>query len=469
MITKNISQNGEKSVDGILASLVPSASKGKDQMNVEVQSSNSPGVLLNKDYELPEKIMTPKGIATRTVSMSGVEKYGKVQEQAARIDYGSKKSQSFIGVDIDFGIPIEDLVNLIIELLQREYIEDGDEGAMAILSVIDPIKRWVNGGNVTAQEMEQINMAKWASLESLITASKVFYSEDQNAYNTLLMDRLQDAIKGLDPLSSLFFMSGEEALSYMQDKVAGASMSLYNYTKPISPYEGSRNSQSAKEKLLNNPWYISHVMAISQGNPELLEQLEMAATAPYITDLEAKVVNEIMRHHDQLADQKKMLQEEFGYDTMNSIFSQIQSTGGTLQELLDMNFYLYDTAIDDEIRKGLEQVNKITVNFDNYFDSLVDFDPQKEYNINNAVKKFGELTSKDLDIPTKYNNIFQQMVPVNYDTDPDIAKFIEKRRDPTYTPTSKSKDQWESQKEKRMMDIELERLKDAYAKFTTTD
>ncbi|NCB03302.1 MAG: hypothetical protein EOM67_14280, partial [Spirochaetia bacterium] len=374
MIKKNITQNGSKSLDGVLSIFSPNSVIGKKQEKVEAQASTSPGVILNKDYELPEKMITDRGMAVKTISMSGLERLGEAEKKAQQIDYGSKQKGSFIGIDVDFGVSVEDLVNLTRELLIRGYIDEDDKTLLTMNSLMDPIRRWVNGKEITTQEAEQINTLKVNMIDVLDVAGKRFYGEDKNAYETLLMDNIQKSVKDLKPMAKLYFMDGNEAMDLMHSELRNASASTYNYTKTLSPYDSSRNSQTAKSKLLNNPWYLSHVRAMGMDNPELLDQLEKSASFPYITDLEAKMINEISKHHDQLKTQQDMLKEEFGWEHMNKVFSEIQEGGGTLQELLDMKFYLYDTAIDDEIRNSLSNIEKVSVSFDNWYNSTIDLD-----------------------------------------------------------------------------------------------
>ena len=383
---KNILQNGEKTTGGALSSLVPFAKAPKSQMNVEVQKDQT-NFLPNIDFNLPEKISTNEGIMTRVSSPTAISSYNKIASRANMIDY-ENKSVGYSGIHPNYGVAIEDLLKFYSSLISRGLVDKNLVGYTATNAIVELLVPEIlaerETGEISQRYVELSNRFKTAMYDVLKTAEGNFYRKDQNAYNTALMDQIKEYTEVTEEVAKLSRMDGKQAADFISEKLSTAKANIYDYQKTESPYKTDKTSKFAKEKILNNQWYLSYVNSISESNPELFEQLEMSASSPYITNIEEKVIQTILQNNNELMNQKQLLEDEYGWEYMNNIFSAPQSNGASLNDLLNMRWELDKTALDDEIESSFGDIEVPLGTLEKYYSSI---DSSSKNSYTNSEKK----------------------------------------------------------------------------------
>ena len=397
MYQKNIFQDGSKTVEGVVSILSPYSQEIKSQEKVEAQKSTANSILPNIDYGLPRQISTDKGLAILHESEEAKALYYNRAQQANMVDYSKKKSMSAIGIDINFGASLNETIQLMLALLERGLMEENSESSKILNTIYDHVANYTKNGVISEALVEGAARLKISMLEDLNTAKGVFYGQNPNAYQTMLMDQIEDYISRIKPILPIFTMDGKEAAEYMDSEINKAYNSVFNYVKTDSPHTTKRTSSLAKERLMNNPWYMGYISEMQKTSPDLVEQLYLASQSPYITDLEEKVIREILAHNDEIKRQKNILKEELGWDQMMAIYDAPQASGGSLNQLLDMEWDLNKTATDDAIHKAITQAPKIGLNFDDYYNSTTNYNPELT-----ASLKAAQAQSGDVDLSTGY-------------------------------------------------------------------
>jgi len=374
----NILQNGEKSTNSIIAAFSPMTVEGKDQKKVETQQVNSSELLLNKDYTLPQTMLQNNKLLVLKENSKAKKIYEKTLYDAQNINYEQRKINSFDGIGIDFGSPLLDVVDMIVSLSERvdengiALIDDHGRTFELLVSIAPDISEYKKTGKISDVLASSANKLKNAFYTELKTAKdKYYFSDPESAGNTILMDSMEKMLADLSGLSEIALKGPEESVEYMQQKLVSASNSVYNYVKADDILTSSKTSKNAKTRLINNPWYLGYVEAIKDSSPDLVDSLSASAEVPYITDIEEKTIRAIMQNASEVNRQKQILEDEFGWKKMNEIFSAPQSNGASFNDLLQMQWDLKKTALDDEIEDSIGSLGKLSIGYDSYLESNV--------------------------------------------------------------------------------------------------
>lgn len=374
----NILQNGEKSTDSIIAAFSPMSVKGKDQQKVETQQTNSSEILLNKDYSLPQTMLQNNNLLVLKENSKAKETYQKALYDAQNINYEQRKAGSFDGIGIDFGASLLDVVDMIVSLSERvdengtPLISDNGRTFELLVSLAPDIAEYKKTGKISNTLSSSANVLKDSFYSELKTAKdKYYFSDPETSGNTLLMDQMEKMLADLSGLSEISLKGPEESVEYMQQKLVSVSNSVYNYVKADDILTTSKTSKNAKARLINNPWYVGYLDAIKDSSPDLVDSLMASAEVPYITEIEEKTIRAIMQNASEINRQKEILEEEFGWQKMNEIFSAPQENGASFNDLLQMQWDLNKTALDDEIENSIGLLGKISMGYDSYLDSNV--------------------------------------------------------------------------------------------------
>lgn len=374
----NILQNGEKSTDSIIAAFSPMSVKGKDQQKVETQQTNSSEVLLNTDYALPQTMLQNNNLVVLKENSKAKQMYEKALYDAQNIDYEKRKANSYDGIGLDFGVPLLDVINMMSLLSKRidengtPLIDDNGRSFELLVSLIPDISEYKKTGKISDKLKYAGNKLKNSFYTELKTAKdKYYFSDPDTNGNTILMDQMEKMLADLSGLSEILLKGPEESVKYMQQKLVSVSNSVYNYVKADDILTTSKTSKNAKARLINNPWYVGYLDAIKDSSPDLVDSLMASAEVPYITDIEEKTIRAIMQNASEINRQKEILEEEFGWQKMNEIFSAPQENGASFNDLLQMQWDLNKTALDDEIENSIGSLGKISIGYDSYLDSNV--------------------------------------------------------------------------------------------------
>lgn len=428
---KNIFQNGDKTVDGVVATIVPFSATPKKEINISAQNDQSNFTI---DNNLPSIISGEKGLMALQTSHDGIQKYSNISKNAQLIDYSSKKKNSFDGIDLSYGGDIEELLQFYSYLMSRDLIDEDISSTQitnGLVNLLVPeILAYRETGQKSSQFVKLANDFKLQMYEVVSTAEGKFYGQNKsNAYNTQLMDRIKGYQEDLKDFVNLYSMDGNEAMSYMSDKLTKAKASLYDYQNTESPYTTSRTSKNAKDRLLNNPWYLSYVNSVSSSHPELYEQLNMSATVPYITDMEETVIRRLLEHNSELSKQKSLIQDEYGWEKMNEIFDAKQANGASLNDLLDLTWELNKTAVDDQVEDSIAQTSPVTINFDTYLDSGISYTTPKSSSIDSKsasdiiVTEGQKAPEGTTQANMRFDKLTKKMVPIDYEEDKKLPRL----------------------------------------------
>ena len=442
MYTKNLLQNGYKTVEGALATIVPFNKAPKKEINVEAQV-NATNFLPMTDFNLPSKISTPKGIMALTGNNKGIEAYSKISRDINYIDYTKKRPNSLEGIDLNFGISLDEAIQFYIYLYESGYAEEGTSGtnqANAMLNAMAPdLTAYKQSGNISPRLVEMGNQFK-LELYAVFTEAQWKISRlFDDGSETEIYKRIEEYKEPLEDLSKLYYYDGDMAAQYMSKKASQAQQNLYNYVETMSPYKTSRTSANAKDRILNNPWYLSYVESVKETSPELFDQLEMSASVPYITDLESKLLWEISAHNDELQKQKDLIEEEYGWEYMNEMFSAPRGNGGSFDDLLSLKWESYKTVVDDDIENSVKKTAPITLDFDSYFDSNIDYSAPTSPKVDSSsasaiIEEMTEEDIKALSDPnrkpiqsaganTRFDALTGKMVSIDYERDKALPKL----------------------------------------------
>lgn len=376
MYTKNLLQNGYKTTEGALATLVPFNKAPKKEINVEAQV-DATNFMPMTDINLPSKISTAKGIMALSENNKGIEKYSKIAKDVNMINYKIKKAGSFDGVDVNFGVGLDDAIQFYIYLYESGYAKEDAQSTRQInnvLNVMAPELINYRKTGVVTPELNKLGNEFKTQLPAVLTEAQwVISGIFDNGSDTEIYKKIEEYKEPLIDLAKIYQYDGNTSAQYMSTKVSQAQQNLYNYVETISPYKTSRTSSNAKQRILNNSWYLSYVKSIKETSPELYDQLEMSASSPYITDLEAKVIGEINRHNAELEKQKELIEEEYGWTRMNEIFNAPKENGASLNDLLSLKWELYKNVVDDDIENSIKKTAPVTLDFDSYLDSTINY------------------------------------------------------------------------------------------------
>lgn len=382
MFNKNIFQNGEKTIEGVMNIFNPLDSVKKDQEKVEVQSANSDRVLLNTDYNLPKIYLDNGTLMSLTENESAKKFYDQYVSDAKLIDFQARKEGTYNGVHIDFGVPFLDLINKVIQLSEmldykgQPIIDDNGQAINTILAYADDIRRYSDTGEISERLKENGNIIKHAIFAELKQAKTTFYYSDTvQSGGSMIMKTIDDLIAKLDPMVTIYDKGPDETAVYMENKIISAANSVYDYVKSDNVLSSNKTSRNAKERLINNPWYHDYLETISKSSPELYNILGQASEMPYITKVEEKAIRQINQNASEISKQRDILEEEYGWQYMNEIFSAPQANGSSWNDLLKLTWDLNNTALDDEIENTIGSMPKITLGYDSYLSSNFSLDP----------------------------------------------------------------------------------------------
>lgn len=371
MYNKNILQNGEKTTDSIVSIFSPETVVGRNQTNVDVQQGNTQELLLNKDSQLPRMIIQDRKIYSIKENETAKEKYNKLVKDAEMIDFNKRKPLTFDGMHVDFAMPILDVVEFAIELAKRGLLPEDSESINIINSILPDLKEYRDTGKVTDVLSQLSNALKDSFYVDLKEASTKYYYSDLYTKGSLVEEQMKSVIETLEIIPTLSRLGPEESMNFMKGEVTKYASSIYEAVKADDYGNTSRTSKNAKERLLNNPWYVGYVETVKDTQPELYQLLIDASQNEYITDEEAKIIGEISRNSEEIARQKEIIEDQFGWETMNSLFSNKDERGASLDDLIDMKWELYKTVLDDQIEDSVKNSSALNVDYDKYFDSNI--------------------------------------------------------------------------------------------------
>jgi hypothetical protein len=371
MYNKNILQNGEKTTDSIISVFSPATVVGRNQTNVDVQQGNTQQLLLNKDSQLPRMIIDNNKIYSIKENETAKEKYNKLIKDSEMIDFNKRKPMTFEGMDVDFAMPILDVVEFAIEVAQRGLLPEDAESINIIASIIPDLKEYREKGKVTDVLAQVSNALKDSFYVDLKQASTTYYYSDLYTKGSLVEEQMKNVLNTLEIIPKLSLLGPEESMNFMKGEVTKYAGSIYETIKADDYGNTSRTSKNAKERLLNNPWYVGYVETVKDTQPELYQLLIDASQNEYITDEEAKIIGEISRNAEEVSRQKQIIEDQFGWETMNNLFSNKDERGASLNDLIDMKWEVYKTVLDDEIQDSVKNSSALNVDYDKYFDSNI--------------------------------------------------------------------------------------------------
>lgn len=280
MYKKNIFQNGEKSIDSVVSIFSPTNRDGKDQDKVEVQQGNSEEIILNQDFQLPNLFLNDRNVLMIRENQKAKDLYAKTLADYQMIDYEKRKPQTYDGVHVDFGVPILDVVDMAITLMERlgpdgqPLVSDDGKLFEAILALAPDLKVYKETGEISEKLSQYGNEIKDFFLPELLSAkNKYYYSDPENSGSTVLMEKMTDMLNGLGSFAEVIQKNPQESVDYMSDRLAKVSNSLYDYVKGEDIYSSSKSSKNAKTRLISNPWYLGYIETIKEALQNYIKSL----------------------------------------------------------------------------------------------------------------------------------------------------------------------------------------------------
>lgn len=423
----NILQNGEKGLDSVIAAFSPRTSGGKGQAKVEAQQYNSSEMMLNTDYEIPQSILMDHNIVSLKQNETAKQLHQEAVINSQMIDYSKRKITTFDGVHIDFAMPLLDVIEVAYQLAERvddkgvPLINENGQSFRLLMLLWDDIYDYKKTGNISDKLQQNANKLKDSFYTEIKTAKdKYYWSDPDNAGNTMLMDKLEKTLADLSVLSNIFLKDEQGSIEYMQNRLAQTSNSVYSYVKADDVLATKRSSKNAKKRLIENPWYLGYVSAIKDSSPLLVQSLEASASSPFITNLEEKVIREIMDNASEVRAQKDILEEELGWVEMNEIFEAPQENGASFNDLLSLQWDLNKTSLDDEIENSFGALDKLSIGFDRYLNSNIPMPSQS--NAAGGLSTSGTPLASASAASSKPK--FYQFTDSNYETDKDLVEEL---------------------------------------------
>ena len=268
-------------------------------------------------------------------------------------------------------MPILDVVEFAIELAQRGLLSEDSESINIIASIIPDIKEYRDKGKVTDALAKLANPLKDSFYVDLKQASTNYFYSDMYTKGSLIEEQMKTVLGNLEIVPKLSMLGPEDSANFIKGEITKYSSSIYEAVKADDYGNTSRTSKNAKDRLLNNPWYVGYVETVKETQPELYQLLVEASHNEYITDEEAKIIGEISRNAEEIQRQKQIIEDQFGWETMNNLFTNKDERGASLNDLIDMKWEQYKTVLDDEIENSVKNSAALNVDYDKYFDSNI--------------------------------------------------------------------------------------------------